>query len=308
MRGRNVFETEALRVLDAVARTGSFTAAAEELSYTQSAVSRRVAALEREAGGPLFERLARGVRPTPAGAVLLRHARQVLELLGRAADDLAAVHAGTGGRLRVGAFASANAVLVPEALRAFRRSSPGVEISLAEGLSAGLLERLREGAVDLAVVSDYPSGLAEAGDADLVALGTDELLLALPGGHRLAERPVVDLRDLREENWIEGAPAGHATMLAESCARAGFVPKIGVRIGEWTGKMGYVAAGLGVALVPSMAAAAVRGDLVLRSLGELAPRRRVFAALPRRVRLPAAETFLTFLRRGAAGWRADAVI
>ncbi|WP_424531413.1 LysR family transcriptional regulator [Sphaerisporangium viridialbum] len=297
-----MFEIDALRLLDVVARTGSFTAAADELNYTQSAVSRRIASLEREAGGPLFVRLARGVRLTPAGEVLHRHAREVLERLGRAAAELSAIHDGSGGRLRVGAFATANAVLVPEALREFRRARPGVEITLVEGFSARLMERLHEGALDVAVVSDYPSGLSPVEDAELVPLFTDELLLALPRDHRLAHQEVVQLGELRDENWIEGAPPGHATMLAESCARVGFAPKVGIRIGEWTGKLGYVAAGLGVALVPSMAARAVRGDLVLRSLGEQAPRREVYAALPRAAPVPSAETLLGLLRRVAGGW------
>lgn len=302
MHGRNVFEIDALRLLDVVARTGSFTAAAEELNYTQSAVSRRIASLERDADGPLFVRLARGVRLTPAGEVLHRHAREVLERLGRAAAELSAIHDGSGGRLRVGAFATANAVLVPEALREFRRARPGVEITLVEGFSARLMERLHEGSLDVAVVSDYPSGLSPVEDAELVPLFTDELLLALPRDHRLAHQEVVQLGELRDENWIEGAPPGHATMLAESCARVGFAPKVGIRIGEWTGKLGYVAAGLGVALVPSMAARAVRGDLVLRSLGEQAPRREVYAALPRAAPVPSAETLLGLLRRVVGGW------
>ncbi|WP_405147518.1 LysR family transcriptional regulator [Sphaerisporangium sp. NBC_01403] len=297
-----MFEIDALRLLDVVARTGSFTAAAEELNYTQSAVSRRIASLERDADGPLFVRLARGVRLTPAGEVLHRHAREVLERLGRAAAELSAIHDGSGGRLRVGAFATANAVLVPEALREFRRARPGVEITLVEGFSARLMERLHEGSLDVAVVSDYPSGLSPVEDAELVPLFTDELLLALPRDHRLAHQEVVQLGELRDENWIEGAPPGHATMLAESCARVGFAPKVGIRIGEWTGKLGYVAAGLGVALVPSMAARAVRGDLVLRSLGEQAPRREVYAALPRAAPVPSAETLLGLLRRVVGGW------
>ncbi|GAA3801621.1 LysR family transcriptional regulator [Sphaerisporangium flaviroseum] len=296
-----MFEIDALRLLDVVARTGSFTAAADELNYTQSAVSRRIASLEREAGGPLFERLARGVRPTPAGTLLHRHAREVLERLDRARAELAAVHHGSGGRLRVGAFATANAVLVPEALRRFKEARPEVELTLVEGVSARLMERLQEGSLDLAVVSDYPSGLSRSGEAGLTLLFTDELLLALPRDHRLAHQEVVDLGDLRDENWIEGAPPGHATMLAESCMRVGFAPKVGIRIGEWTGKLGYVAAGLGVALVPAMAARAVRGDLALRSLGEQAPRRRVYAALPHTTPLPAAERLLGLLQRGEDG-------
>src|SRR5689334_22563317 len=107
MRGRNVFETDALRLLDVVALAGSFTGAAARLNYTQSAVSRRIASLEQRAGGPLFERLPRGVRLTPAGEALHRHAQVVLNRLVRAEEELAGIHGGYRGRLRVGAFATA---------------------------------------------------------------------------------------------------------------------------------------------------------------------------------------------------------
>lgn len=154
-----MFGIDVLRLLVTVADTGSFTRAAARLDYTQSAVSRRIAALEKQAGGPLFERLARGVRLTPAGQALHRHAVEVLAQLASAEHEMAAIHAGLGGRLRVGAFATANISLVPAALRAFVRSRPDVEVVAAEGRSGELMRRLAEGALDLAVVSDYPSGL-----------------------------------------------------------------------------------------------------------------------------------------------------
>ncbi|GAT65724.1 lysR family transcriptional regulator [Planomonospora sphaerica] len=302
MHGRNVFETDALLLLDAVARTGSFTAAAAELNYTQSAVSRRIASLERQAGGPLFERLARGVRPTPAGELLWEHARAVLNRLSRAADDLAGIHGGHRGRVRVGAFATANVALVPGALRAFRREFPEVELAPVEGPSGGLLRRMREGGLDVAVVSDYSSGLPRGGDGDdgieFTELTGDELLVALPRDHPLAAGDRVDLRELRDETWIEAPPPGGRTMLADACARAGFTPRASVRISEWTGKFGFVAAGLGVTLVPALAARAVPAELVVRSLGESAPRRTVFTALPRTA-LPAARALAGFLRRQA---------
>ncbi|ADG88810.1 LysR family transcriptional regulator [Thermobispora bispora] len=297
-----MFDTEALRLFDVAARTGSFTAAAAELNYTQSAVSRRIAALEAEAGGPLFERLPRGVRLTPAGEVLHRYAREVLERLDRAGEELAALHAGTGGRLRVGAFATANAVLVPHALRAFRRTHPGVAVRLVEGFSADLIDALRNAAIDIAVVSDYFAGPHlphPADDVQVVPLLEDELLIALPAGHRLAGADVVHLRDLREESWIAGPPPDDITPLGQACARAGFTPRVDIRITAWIGKLGYVAAGLGVTLVPVMAAPAVPADVVLRPIGDLAPRRMVYAALPRTAPLPAAMALLAPLREEA---------
>ncbi|SEG90959.1 DNA-binding transcriptional regulator, LysR family [Nonomuraea solani] len=300
MLDTNALDTAALRLFDEVARSGSFTAAAELLGYTQSAVSRRVAALERAAGGPLFERLARGVRLTPAGVALHRHAVAVLDRLDRAGEELAAIHGGRGGTLRVGAFATANVDLVPGTLKRFAGRHPRVELRLIEGLSARLMDRLRAGAIDVAVISDYPAGLPAEGSragsegARAVPLLEDRLLVALPAGHRLAGEPEVDLRDLAGENWIEAAPRGQPTLLVTACAAAGFTPRSGLRVAEWSGKFGFVAAGLGVTLVPELAARAVPGDLVLRPLRGMAPVRKVYAALPE-IPLPAARELVEML-------------
>ncbi|WP_169729370.1 LysR family transcriptional regulator [Thermoactinospora rubra] len=276
-----MLDANAFRLFDEIARTGSFTAAAELLGYTQSAVSRRMAALEREAGGPLFERLARGVRLTPAGAALHRHVTAVLERLDRAEEELAAIHAGLGGTLRVGAFATANIDLVPRALKEYAARRPDVEVRLTEALSGRLLEGLHSGALDVAVVSDYPSGQVGAvAPASLVELREDDLLVALPAGHPLADEDVLDLRQLAEERWIEAAPRGQPTQLVAACAAAGFTPLRGPRVAEWSGKFGFVAAGLGVTLVPRLAARAVPDGVVIRPLTGGGPRRKVYAALP----------------------------
>ncbi|WUT01103.1 LysR family transcriptional regulator [Streptomyces sp. NBC_00708] len=275
-----MFDIDALRLLVAVAGAGSFTKAAVSLNYTQSAVSRRIASLEEEAGGPLFERLPRGVRLSPAGHALYRHAVDVIDRLARAEQELAALHRGHGGLLHVGAFPTANIALVPAALRAFRQVRPDVEIIAVEGRSGALTARLADGALDLAVVSDYPSGLFYADGVTTAPLCEDELLVALPREHRLAGAERIDLFELRDETWLQDVYGDRPTMLADACARAGFAPRKIVRIAEWTGKLGYVAAGLGVALVPSLAAWAVPEELVLVRLTDPALRRTLHIALP----------------------------
>jgi DNA-binding transcriptional LysR family regulator len=289
----NAFDTADLRLFQEVARSGSFTAAAELLGYTQSAVSRRVASLERATGGPLFQRLARGVRLTPAGTALHRHAVAVLDRLERACEELTAIHGGSGGTLRVGAFSTANVDLVPMTLKRFAERWPRVDLRLVEGLTTRLLDRLHAGALDVAVISDYPAGLPDGGGR-VVTLREDRLLVALPRAHRLAAEPDVDLRDLADEMWIEAAPRGQPTLLVTACAAAGFTPRGGLRVAEWTGKFGFVAAGLGVTLVPELAARAVPADLVLRPLRGLAPVRKVYAALPEEP-LPSAREFVRLL-------------
>ncbi|GAA2712628.1 LysR family transcriptional regulator [Actinoplanes palleronii] len=293
-----MFDIDALRLLVAVADAGSFTRAATALNYTQSAVSRRIATLEQQAGGPLFERLPRGVRLNPAGRALHRTAAEVLDRLARAEHQLAVLHAGHGGLLHVGAFGTANVALMPTALRAFRDAEPDVEVVAFEGPTAALMARLEDGTLDLAVVSDYPYGLPSADGVTTTVLCEDELLVALPRRHRLAGAATIGLGELRDEAWVQNAYGDRPTMLADACARAGFSPRKIIRIAEWTGKFGWVAAGLGVALVPSLAAWAVPAELVLRRLDDPALRRTIHVALPA-APLPAARTLAAALSDAA---------
>src|SRR4051812_28583323 len=143
-----------LRVFLEVARHESFTVAARTLGWTQSAVSRQISSLEAALGGaPLFDRLPRGVRLTETGRALVPYAQTVTEALHAAARELAALREAAGGRLRFGAFPTADAALIPHALAAFRTRHPGVRVSREEGLTPSLLDRLTEGRLDLAVVS-----------------------------------------------------------------------------------------------------------------------------------------------------------
>lgn len=289
-----------LRIFVEVVRSGSLTAAAHRLDYTQSAISRRIAVLEESTGVALLERLPRGVRATPAGETLLEHCVEILARVEIAAQDLDAIASGQGGRLRVGAFPTSDAALVPTALARLRQSSPKIRLELVEGLTSTLLDQLRAGAIDVAVVSDYPAGLPDRTGLRLVQLMRDPLLVALPRQHRLAGKPKLRLRDLAEETWIDGSEPGQPTALNIACARAGFTPRVDLRVREWMGKQGFVAAGLGVTLVPALAAPAVRGDLVLCGLGRDAPVRVVFAALSdHREPLPAALTFVDLLQSTA---------
>jgi DNA-binding transcriptional LysR family regulator len=147
------------------------------------------------------------------------------------------------------------------------------------------------------VISDYPSGLPETSGILTTPLMRDELLVALPRDHPLAGSDPVDLWRLRHEPWIQNAPAGRPTVLDEACARAGFTPK-SIRVAEWTGKFGYVAAGLGVTIVPALAAQALPADLVLCRISGQEPARTVHLAFPP-TPLPAARTLGRLLSEGA---------
>jgi DNA-binding transcriptional LysR family regulator len=294
-----VFDAGRLKVFREVVHRGSLSAAAEALSFTQPAVSRQIAALEREAGAQLLERTPRGIRLTEAGRVLLGHAEAILDRMATARAQVESVARVAGGRLRIGAFQTANATIVPRAIAAFARAHPGVELSLVEAVTHEAVARLRTGEVDLAVVAHFAD--LDVADVEVVDLVDDELLVALPAMHALAHKPRLRLRDLRDETWIEAAAGGPRPTLLTAAARAhGFEPRIRFAAEQWLSKQGLVAAGVGVTLIPGLAVATVRDDIVLRSLGRNAPRRRVVVVLPAGYRAPAAAPFVDLLRAEAA--------
>ncbi|MFF0083263.1 LysR family transcriptional regulator [Streptomyces canus] len=290
-----------LRVFLEVARHESFTVAARTLGWTQSAVSRQISSLEAALGGaPLFDRMPRGVRLTEAGRALVPYAQTVTGALHAAARELAALREVAGGRLRFGAFPTADAALVPHALGAFRTRHPGVRVSREEGLTPSLLDRLTEGRLDLAVVST--TGGAPLSAYELRHLLDESLYVAVPAGHPLVGEGggPVRLGRLADADWISGSPRPEGTLL-DAALRQGFRPRIAHVVGEWTAKQGYVAAGLGVTLVPALAAESVRPDVVLLPvLDEGAPARAVYAAVLRgRSPSPAVEAFVGVLREAA---------
>ena len=267
-------------IFDAVAREGSMTAAASALGYTQSAVSQAVAALEKEAGTPLLERGARGVRPTAAGEVLARHAAILREQLDRAAGDLEDLGRGHAGRLRLAAFPSAANIMVPPAVAAFRAAHPGVELSLSETEPAQAADGLRDGRHDLAIVFDYPfQPMLDAAGIVLHDLGADEMLVALPPGHAAAGRDGVAIADLDAEMWVSSTDPTCDLLLTHGARAAGFTPRVAFSSDDYGAVGRLVVAGVGVALVPELAAPAAGDAVVLRRL-DPPPVRSLHVALP----------------------------
>ncbi|WP_163511666.1 LysR family transcriptional regulator [Fodinicola acaciae] len=294
-------QIESLEVFCVVARQGSITRAAETLRYTQSAVSRQIVALETQAGARLFDRLPRGVALTEQGRALLPHAEAIVERMTIARRELAAVGEVGAGRVRIGAFPTAVAALVPRAMAAFREAHPGVALSLVEGITPRLLDRLAAGDADLAVVSAVPDQPLDADRFDLHHLLDERMLVAVPRDHRLAARKTVRLVELADDAFVVGRPAPGDTLLRASRA-PGFAPRIDLVAAEWTGKLGCVAAGLGVALVPALAVRIAPADLVLLRLhADDVAERRIFAAtLAGRSRPPAVVRMLAHLDAVAA--------
>jgi len=284
-----------LRVVQEVAARGSFTAAAAALDYTQSAVSRQVATVEAAAGAPLFARGPRGVEPTPAGRVLLRHATEILERVDAAALELAGLRDRLEGRLAAGAFPTALAALVPRALAALRAAHPALEVHLREGGTPAHLRALRAGRIELAVVA-VGDGL-EAYDLDGLRATTvvagRGLLVAVGAAHRLAGRGAVEPADLAPERWIVGH--GDAPQFA---AWPGLdpAPAVAFAVGDWPGRFGLVAAGLGVALVPEILRDAVPAGVDLLAVREPRPTRRDVLAVTRAAPSAAAAALVEALR------------
>jgi DNA-binding transcriptional LysR family regulator len=285
----------ALRTFVEAARSGSLTAAASRVGYTQSAASRQVAALEAAMGSRLLERRARGVAPTPEGAALLPHAEAIVLRFAAARSAVDAVRHADAGLVRVGAVPTANAQLVPHAIAVLRAARPAVAVTLTEAASEPLLRALDADEIDLAVVAEYPGRARPDGDG--AVLLADPLLVALPGEHPAATAASLRLEDLAEESWVEHFPfSGDA--LRRAAAASGFEPRIEYTIRDWTGKLGFVAAGLGLTLVPSLAASGIRSDVVLRDTGHPLLRRDVVVRL-RPGAPPAAEAFADALARAA---------
>jgi DNA-binding transcriptional LysR family regulator len=293
-------QIESLEVFRSVARYGSITTAAQALGYTQSAVSRQIAVLEAQTGTRLFDRLPRGVALTDEGRCLLPHAEAMLDRLATARGDLDALRGLGGGRLRVGAFPTAVAELVPRALATFREAYPDVGLSLVEGRTPDLLDRLRAGDADVAVVSTPPDRPLDTARFDLHHLLDERLLVAVPRGHRLARRRTVRIAELADDFFIAGSATAEETLLRATLPR-GFRPHIDIVAAEWTGKLGCVAAGLGVALVPALAARATPADLALLRLhADDTSVRQVFAAtVAGRTRPPTVTRLLSHLDRVA---------
>jgi DNA-binding transcriptional LysR family regulator len=294
-----MLDVRRLRVLREVAQLGSFSAAAESLAFTQPAVSRQIATLEAEAGTRLVERSARGVRLTQAGELLVGHADAILDRLTAAENQLEALNSLAGGRLHIGATATANSTLIPLAIRAFDAEYPEVHLRLDEALTSELIDRVAAGELDLAIVAN-PERYELPGEIVIDHLMDDPQHLALSRDHPLADAPEIRMEDLADEVWIEGRDSACAEPLRLAAAAAGFEPKICFESAQWLGKQGLVAAGVGITLIPTLALATVREDIVLRSLGADAPTRTIsIATLGCGYEAPAVEPMRAVLRRVA---------
>jgi DNA-binding transcriptional LysR family regulator len=300
-------ELRQLRVLQAVGETGSFSAAADRLDYTQPAVSKIVATLERQLGTTLVDRGIRPLRLTEAGSALAQRAAAAFEHLAAAELEVEAIANLSAGRLRVGTFSSAGAAMVVDALRAFRAGYPDVDVSITEiGMPSAVTRALRRADLDLGVSFDYPEiGDTFGDDLALVHLLDDPFDVVVPRGHRLEGEQTIRFADLGGENWLLGdfgADSPSFRMIDRRCRDAGFDPHVAYRINDCQMAQALVAAGEGIALLPRIMLNARHPGVAIRPLADDPPLRRVSAIrLSTRYLTPATERFIALLVTASAG-------
>jgi DNA-binding transcriptional LysR family regulator len=275
-----MLDVRRMQVLRAVVTSGSVTAAATNLGYTPSAISQQIAALEKQAGLALLERVGRGVQPTAAGRLLTEHAAIISKNLAEAETALSDLREGRTGRLAIRYFATAGAALVPPALAKLRRDHPGVQVDLKLIDPEDPLPEVEAGRADLAIVV-YPRQGPLRGGVRLIHLLDDPYRAVLPRGHRLASKRVLDLADLADEPWIGNEwPAGPCLrVMIEACAAAGFSPNFVVESEDYATAQGFVAAGLGVSVIPQMGLGSRHPGVVVRRLRHPEPVRPIHAAV-----------------------------
>ncbi|WP_333754172.1 LysR family transcriptional regulator [Streptomyces sp. IBSBF 3352] len=270
----------ALRVFRAVAEHGTFTAAATSLGYTQSAVSRQVAAIERAAGTQLLQRRREGVRLTAAGRTVLRHATVVLDEIEATARELSGLPP-AAGTVRLGWIPSAGAVLLPRALTELGRTDPGLRVVSREGTTPVLVRALRAGSLDLVLLGSAPpfrSPDTETPPLVVETLTERSLRLAVPASHPLARGDFVDVADLRGQRWIAGPSSGEDRLMGV-WPGLDERPEIVHTARDWLAKLHLVAAGLGLTTVSAaLAPAAPEGVRILPVRGGPQEQRRLLLA------------------------------
>jgi molybdate transport repressor ModE-like protein len=260
----SMLDVARLRVLAAVARHGSVTAAARDLHYAQPSVSHHLARLEAETGARLVQRAGRGIRLTEAGRMLAARAEEILGRLDAAEAELAAQVGLRRGRVRLAAFPSALGTVVPVAVRRLEEVAPGVELSLTEAEPPEGLAMLRSGEVDVALVFRHGDDPDEGTDSDLrLAHLLDEAIYVVTRkGSRSRSRshssgPRTDLATFSDESWVAGCERCRAD-LVRRCDAAGFAPRIAYTTDDYVAVQALVAAGVGVTTLPALALTASR--------------------------------------------------
>jgi DNA-binding transcriptional LysR family regulator len=283
----------------AVAREGSFSRAAEALALSQPAVSQQVSALEKQLGTELLVRGRGGTVPTRAGALLLEHADALAARLDLAGTQIDALVAKTARTLRLGAFPSAIASIVPSALAAVRAAAPELEIAVEEGTQAGLVAGVQSG--DLHVAACFQDAAIPRREHDglrRVELAEEPMLAMLGADHRLAAKPAIHLRELAGEPWSAPSRDG---LVANACRAAGFEPELVILTRDPLAGAALAAAGVCITIVPELTGRLGLPGVATPALRGQAPRRSLYALLPDSGAHPQADLVVGALRSAASG-------
>ncbi len=286
-----------------VAVRRSFSEAAAALSFTQPAVSQHIGRLEESLGTRLLERGARGVSLTPSGETLLRHASLLLDA-GRRAEEEVRQAAGIGrARVRVGAFRTAAAGLLPGATRELRARRPDAELELQVIEDEPALDAVLAGRVDLAVIVESPlAPRTPRAGIDYLPVCDDELRLAVPADHPLATRPSIGLEELQGEDFLITQVSGtcaDSNVVLHAFREAGYEPNVSFASDDYQALQGMAASGIGVALIPTLALISSRPDVVVVPLRGRAPSRQIVAAVRSGEADPLVEHMVEALRNAA---------
>lgn len=285
-------ELRHLRYFEAVARHSHVTRAAAELHIAQPALSKQISQLEQELGVALFDRVGRNVRLTEAGEALLPHARATMAQVEAARAEMAERIGLRRGRATVGTPPTVGTQLLPPVLAAFNRRYPGIELRLHEAGVQTLLDLMETGLTDVAVVT-LP---VDDEHLTVVPLFTEEMVIAVWKQHPLAGQDQVRISDLRDEPWVlspENYELREATLSA--CQAAGFQPRVVLDGGETDTLLRFVAAGMGVALVPRLAVHGGSDVVTLRVIDQQLVRSLGLVWRGDRVASPAARALREFL-------------
>ncbi|GAB3213597.1 LysR family transcriptional regulator [Marinactinospora endophytica] len=293
----------ALRVVRAVAAHGSLSGAARTLGYSQPAISRQVSAAEKAVGQPLFVRGARGVTTTRAGELVARFAAETLAGLDRLDERLDELAHGPEVRVRVGAFPAANAALLPFALARALRRRPRLSFTLVEASSSQLVHQVIGKRLDVAVVASGPGLPQPALEGLRIApLPGGELRVGVPRGHPLAAlEGAVPVRELAHAPWIVGKGARDEPQFGAWPTLTD--PLIAFRARSWHSRLGLVAAGLGICVVPDILAPVVPENIVLVRVDDPNWLGRSILAISRNDGVEAHEVIIRALREPAADQR-----
>lgn len=293
-----MLDVKRLRILREVAKRGSFSAAAEAMHLTQSAVSQQIASLEKETGTKLLDRSRGNVRLTDPGSALVGHAEAVMGRLEEAERELADIAGLRGGRLRMVSFPTAGATLVAKAVPAFSKRYPEIALELGEAEPEMSIPRLKAGDYDLALVYDFDSvPFEEDRDVDRDFLLEERLQVALPVDHPLAKGKSVRLDQLSEEVWACGVrPSSCRANVVQWSRNAGFEPRIDFASDDYQVIQSLVAAGMGVALIPELLLTGRQPGIKVLDVTPETPIRRIWAVTQGSdLRSPASEAMLEIL-------------